>query len=365
MFVDKVKIKVEAGSGGDGVVSFIREKYMPLGGPGGGDGGHGGHIILEADQGTGTLLGLKYSKKLKGNNGGKGSGKNCHGKSAEDTIEKVPLGTVVKNLTTGKIIADLKEHGQQVIIARGGRGGRGNSRFASARIPAPKICENGEPGEVFEIELEMMILADAGLVGFPSVGKSTFISVVSNARPDIADYHFTTINPNLGLTKTSDGRSFVIADLPGLIEGASLGKGLGHQFLRHIERCKVIIHVIDMGAEDGRDPVSDYEIINNELSSYNYKLEERPQIVVANKMDLDGAKENLVRFKKAYPDLEVFEIITFMKEGLDEVLHKTADYIEIANEIDIFDKTEENRGHHVYKFESTKPFIVRQTPDGY
>lgn len=246
MFIDKVKVKVVAGDGGNGIVAFIREKYIAMGGPGGGDGGNGGDIIFLADSGVSTLLDIRYNKIIRGTNGGSGGTKNCHGASAEALVQKVPLGTVIKDIKNGNVLADLKEHGQTVTVARGGRGGRGNSRFASARIPAPKICENGEPGESRDLELEMMVLADAGLVGFPSVGKSTLISVVSNAKPEIADYHFTTIVPKLGMTMVGDGRSFVLADLPGLIEGAHQGKGLGHQFLRHIERCRVIIHVIDM-----------------------------------------------------------------------------------------------------------------------
>lgn len=364
MFVDKVKIKVEAGKGGDGIVAFIREKYIPKGGPGGGDGGKGGDIIFYADSGLSTLLDLRYNKVIKATDGSNGEPKNCHGKSASDTLVKVPCGTVIKDAQTGNVIADLKEHGQRAVVAKGGRGGRGNSRFASSRMPAPKICENGEPGQKRELALELMVLADAGLVGFPSVGKSTFISVVSNARPEIAAYHFTTITPKLGMVRVPDGRSFVLADLPGLIEGASQGKGLGHHFLRHIERCRVIVHVIDMSGWEGRDPIEDYKIINEELKSYKLRLQERPQVVVANKMDMEGADENLAKFRAAYPDLQVYEVSTISKMGLDAVVYKVADILEKEKEVDIFADEEKAKAKAYYKYEIEVPYTIELDANG-
>ncbi|MDO5085605.1 MAG: GTPase ObgE, partial [Erysipelotrichaceae bacterium] len=282
MFIDRVKIKLKAGDGGNGIVSFRREKYVPLGGPNGGDGGKGGSIIFKVDTNKSTLLDLRYNRLIVAENGSNGKVKKMHGADGEDIIIKVPQGTIVKNALTDEILADLVHVNQEAIIAKGGKGGRGNYHFASGRNSAPEFAENGQLGEKLEVQIELKLLADVGLVGFPSVGKSTLLSVVSKAKPEIADYHFTTITPNLGVVSVGDGRSFVMADLPGLIEGASLGKGLGHQFLRHIERCRVIIHVIDMGGHDGRDPLEDYRIINEELGNYQYRLLERPQVVIAN-----------------------------------------------------------------------------------
>ena len=295
MFIDRVKLHVKAGKGGDGMVAFRREKYVPLGGPSGGDGGRGGNVIFEADSNKTTLLDLRYQKHVNAPNGGNGKIKKMHGADGADTIVKVPLGTIVKDASTNQIIADLTHNHQQAIIAKAGKGGRGNFRFRTSKNTAPRYSELGEPGEERDVQVELKLLADVGLVGFPSVGKSTLLSVVSKAKPEIAAYHFTTIVPNLGMVQVPDGRSFVMADLPGLIAGAAAGKGLGHAFLRHIERCRVIVHVIDMGAHDGRDPLEDYRVINEELSAYAYRLMEREQIVVANKMDLEGAAENLKR----------------------------------------------------------------------
>ena len=311
MFVDQVKIHVQAGKGGDGIVSFRHEKYVAYGGPFGGDGGNGGSVIFQADPGMTTLLDLRYHRKIKATPGEKGKNKKMHGANGEDKIVKVPLGTIVKREDTGQIIADLTESHQQQVIAKGGKGGRGNYHFKSSRNTAPKYAELGTLGEEFDCIVELRVLADVGLVGFPSVGKSTLLDAVSRAKPEIGDYPFTTISPNVGVVQTRDGRSFIMADLPGLIEGASTGKGLGHQFLRHIERCRVIVHVVDMGAEEGRDPLEDYKIINDELGSYQIRLLERPQIVVANKMDLEHAEENLKRFKEAYPDVKIIILTTF------------------------------------------------------
>lgn len=339
MFIDKVKIVVKAGRGGDGIVAYRREKYVPLGGPAGGDGGDGGNVIFVVDTNKSTLLDLRYNKKIIADDGERGKPKKMHGANGNDTIIKVPLGTLVKDLTTDTIIADLTNPDQAMVIAKGGKGGRGNYHFMSSRNSAPDFCESGLFGEEKEVIVELKLLADAGLVGFPSVGKSTFLSVVSAAKPEIAAYPFTTIVPNLGVVKVKDGRSFVLADLPGLIQGAHLGKGLGHQFLKHIERCRVIIHILDMGAEDHRDPLDDYRIINEELKAYQYRLAERPQVVIANKMDLDNAENNLQRFKQEYPDVLIFPAITLIDEGIDPILYHVMDLIE---KTPFFPLTDEN-----------------------
>lgn len=362
-FVDRTRLKIKAGDGGNGMSSFRREKYVAYGGPSGGDGGKGGDVVFEVDEGKSTLLDLRYNKKLVAMNGTNGKTKKMHGACGDDLVVKVPLGTVVKN-KEGQVIADLTHHKQRAIIAKGGKGGRGNFRFKSSKNTAPTYAEKGAPGESLEVEVELKVLADVGLVGFPSVGKSTLLSVVSAAKPEIADYHFTTIKPNLGLVKTKDDRSFVMADLPGLIEGASQGKGLGHQFLKHIERCRVILHVVDMGAVDGRDPVEDYRIINDELASYQYRLLERPQIVVANKMDMEEAEANLKRFKEAYPNVEVFETTTLIGEGLDQVLYKVADLLEVTDPFPLVDETENKEAGVVYKFEEKEPFKIINRGNG-
>ena len=348
-FIDHTKVLLKAGKGGDGLVSFRREAHVPLGGPFGGDGGNGGSIIFKVNSGKSTLLDLHFKQKIVAQNGENGLTKKMHGASGLDTIIEVPLGTVVKNAETKKIIADLTSTNQQAIIAKGGKGGWGNYHFKTSKNTAPEYAEKGEPGESFEAEIELKLLADVGLVGFPSVGKSTILSVVSAAKPEIADYPFTTLVPNLGMVKVGDGRSFVMADLPGLIKGASLGKGLGHEFLRHIERCRVIIHVLDM-SDNGRDVIEDYKIINEELKSYNLKLMERPQIIVANKMDDDCAHDNLERFKKAYPNLEIFETISLINEGLQKVLYKAADLLDVTDYFPLQDDND-NVGV-VYKYQA-------------
>ncbi len=353
MFVDQVKIHVQAGKGGDGIVSFRHEKYVAYGGPFGGDGGNGGNVVFEADPGMTTLLDLRYHRKIKATPGEKGKNKKMHGANGEDKIVKVPLGTIVKRADTGQIIADLTEPHQQTIICKGGRGGRGNFHFRSSRNTAPKYAELGTLGEEFDCIVELRVLADVGLVGFPSVGKSTLLDAVSRAKPEIGDYPFTTISPNVGVVQVKDGRSFIMADLPGLIEGASTGKGLGYQFLRHIERCRVIVHVLDMGGQDGRDPLEDYEIINDELRSYQIRLLERPQIVVANKMDLDDAQKNLERFKEKYPDLEVYPTTTIIHEGLDPVLRRAADLLAVTPAFPIVTEGTSNEGV-TYTFEEKK-----------
>ena len=293
MFIDETNIKVIAGNGGDGCTAFRREKYIEMGGPYGGNGGKGSDIIFKVDTGLHTLIDLRYMKTIKGNKGENGSGKNMDGKSAEDIIIKVPQGTVITDYDTNLVIADLKDKDSFVVVAKGGRGGRGNTAFKTLANPAPNFSENGEPGEEKILKVELKLLADVGLVGLPSVGKSTFLSKVTKATPKIADYHFTTLSPNLGVVKTIDNRSFVIADLPGLIEGASEGVGLGDKFLRHIERTKVIAHIIDMSGIEGRDPYEDYLVINKELEKFSPKLLQKPMIIIANKMDMESAKENL------------------------------------------------------------------------
>ena len=321
MFVDQVKISLKAGDGGNGITAYRREKYVPFGGPAGGDGGKGASVIFEVDEGLRTLLDFRFQRHFKAKKGENGQSSNMHGKNAEDLVLKVPPGTIIKSVETEEVLADLVEEGQRAVIARGGRGGRGNSRFATPRNPAPDFSENGEPGEELDVTLELKLLADVGLVGFPSVGKSTLLSIVSKAKPKIGAYHFTTIKPNLGVVSTPDHRSFVMADLPGLIEGASEGVGLGHQFLRHVERTKVIVHMIDMSGSEGRDPLEDYQIINNELINYKQRLEDRPQIIVANKMDIPEAKDNLELFKKEIDEeVTIVPVSTITRDNIDQLL---------------------------------------------
>ena len=367
MFVDQTKVYVKGGDGGNGMVAFRREKYVPMGGPAGGDGGKGADVIFEVEEGLRTLMDFRYQRHFKAPRGEHGMSKNQHGRGAKDMIVKVPPGTVVSDANTNEVIADLTEHGQRAVIAKGGRGGRGNSRFATPANPAPELSEHGEPGQERDIMLELKLLADVGLVGFPSVGKSTLLSVVSSARPKIAEYHFTTIVPNLGMVETEDGRSFVMADLPGLIEGAHSGVGLGHQFLRHIERTRVIVHVIDMASMEGRNPYEDYVTINNELEQYNLRLMERPQIIVANKMDMPGAEENLAEFKnKLTDDYPVFPISAVTRIGLRELLFAITDKIEQTPEFPLQADTEDDEVHHVlYKHEAEqKEFAITRDPSG-
>ncbi len=364
-FIDKAIITVNSGKGGDGVVAFRREAHVPKGGPAGGDGGRGGSIIFLATNSLSTLLDLKYNRLYKARPGGNGMAKKMHGADAPDMVVKVPVGTVIYDNFTGKLLADLTEDGQKVVIAKGGRGGRGNARYATSRNPAPTICERGEPGIELELRVELKLLADVGLVGFPSVGKSTLLSVVTAAKPEIADYHFTTIVPNLGVVKVRDGRSFVMADLPGLIEGASQGKGLGYQFLRHIERCRVIVHIIDMAGSEERDPYEDYVTINKELESYQYHLMERPQIVVANKMDLDGAEENLEIFKqKVGEDVKVFPLIAPIHEGIDALLYAIADTLENTPYFSIEDESDEDSVLYTYEEEDQNAFEIMNEGNG-
>lgn len=363
MFVDEVIIKVKAGNGGDGCTAFRREKYIPDGGPFGGNGGRGANIIFETDLGLRTLLDLRYQKLIKAPKGANGEGKNKNGKGASDVIIKVPLGTTVKDMDTGLIIADLTKKGDSVIVAKGGRGGRGNTAFATATNPAPNFSEHGEPGEEKTLKVELRLLADVGFVGMPSVGKSTILSKISASKPKIAAYHFTTLNPNLGVVKTIDGRTFVAADLPGLIKGASLGEGLGDKFLKHIQRTRVIAHIIDMSGLEGRDPLEDYETINKELKDFDKKLILKPQVVIANKMDLEGAKENLERFKEKY-NVPAYEVSAITNKGLDKVLVKIADELDNIKEEPLF-SDEAFESHVLYKFKKEQPFTITRDNDIY
>ena len=363
MFIDETNIKVIAGNGGDGCTAFRREKYIEMGGPYGGNGGKGSDIIFKVDTGLHTLIDLRYMKTIKGKKGENGSGKNMDGKSAEDIIIKVPQGTVITDYDTNLIVADLKDKDSFVVVAKGGRGGRGNTAFKTLANPAPNFSENGEPGEEKILKVELKLLADVGLVGLPSVGKSTFLSKVTKATPKIADYHFTTLSPNLGVVKTIDNRSFVIADLPGLIEGASEGVGLGDKFLRHIERTKVIAHIIDMSGIEGRDPYEDYLVINKELEKFSPKLLQKPMIIIANKMDMKSAKENLKEFQKKV-DKEIYPISALTNDNLNPVLIKLADLVDKEPNTPLYD--EENYLSHVlYKFENEKPFTIEKENDYY
>ena len=364
MFVDEVDIRVEAGNGGDGCTAFRREKYVPMGGPFGGNGGHGSDIIFKVDEGLHTLLDLRYQKLIKGKKGENGKGKNQHGKGADPIIIKVPQGTVVTDLDTGLVLADLSKKDDQEIIAKGGRGGRGNTAFKTQTNTAPDYSENGEEGEQKNLKVEVKMLADVGLVGLPSVGKSTIISMVSRSKPKIAAYHFTTLTPNLGVVKASDGRSFVMADLPGLIEGASQGEGLGDKFLKHIERTKVIAHVIDMSASELRDPYEDYNLINKELAAFNEKLIKKPQIIIANKMDLPHAKEELEKFKeKIGKDIEIYEISAATNTGLQKVIDRLADLVDEVPNSPLYEESQ-IESHVLYKFKKEEPFIITKDDDG-
>lgn len=358
MFIDEVKLKLIAGKGGDGCTSFLREKYVPLGGPDGGNGGKGGSIIFKADKGLRTLIDLRYNKILKADSGEMGRGRNQTGASAEDRIINVPIGTTVKDIDTNLILCDLTTDGQECIVAKGGRGGKGNAAFMTNKNKAPYTSELGEPGEERNVLIELHLLADVGLVGFPSVGKSSIISVISAAKPKIADYHFTTLTPNLGVVK-ADNYSYVVADLPGLIEGASEGVGLGDKFLKHISRCKLIAHVLDMGEVDGRDVIDDYRIIREELKKYSEQLYNKKEIVIANKMDLNCSKTNLERFKKEYPNLEIIEVSAATKEGTKELIYKLKNLLENIPSEDIFSKNE-FEDYVLYEFKHEKPYQIKR-----
>lgn len=363
MFADEVKIYVEAGKGGDGCTSFRREKFIEMGGPNGGNGGHGANIIFATEAGLKTLIDLKMMKHVKGHKGVNGQGSNKNGSNAEDVIIKVPMGTTITNLDTNEVIADLTKEGESVVVARGGRGGRGNRAFANHENPAPRMSELGEPGEALMVKCELKVLADVGLVGMPSVGKSTLISMISNCKPKIGAYHFTTLNPNLGVINYRDGRNFVMADLPGLIEGASEGVGLGHKFLRHAMRTKVIAHVIDMGSVEGRDPIEDFEAITHELSKYDQKLIDKPHIIIANKMDVDGAYVNLDKFKKKYPNELIYPISAINNDGLDELIEKLTDMVDSLEAVELYDKEILKESHILYKYKNEPSFTIKREND--
>lgn len=357
MFIDRAKIYVKAGDGGDGVVAFRREKYVPRGGPSGGDGGKGGDVVLMVDSNLSTLMDFKYRVHYKAKRGEHGQGANKIGKSAEDLIIRVPPGTVVKDAENGEVLADLVENGQTFIVARGGRGGRGNARFVSSVHRAPDFAEKGEPGEERWIILELKLLADVGLIGFPNAGKSTLLSRMTAARPKIADYPFTTLSPNLGVVDISpgEGKSFVVADIPGLIEGAHEGMGLGHEFLRHVERTRLLIHVIDAAGLEN-DPVEGFYVINREIEEYSEKLSQKPQIIAANKMDLPQARANFERIKSAL-EREGFEVLPISGatgQGVKELVYRVANLLEKMPQ-DI--QTEEIRQ---YTLREEKPFKVER-----
>lgn len=368
-FVDSAKIEIKSGKGGDGIIAFRREPFTPLGGPYGGDGGKGGDIIFIADEGLRTLMDFRYNRHFKAVGGSNGGTKGMTGASAEDKYIKVPTGTTIYDDETDMVIADLTSHKQEVTIAKGGRGGRGNMRFKTPANPAPEVSENGEPGQVMKIRLELKVLADVGLVGFPSAGKSTFLSTVTSAKPKVAAYHFTTLNPQLGMVRLDDDRDFVIADLPGLIEGASQGVGLGLQFLKHISRTKVILHFIDMSDDSGiqESKINAFKQIREELKIYDPKLLERPSIVVATKMDLPESAENLIQFKKdlnseGFSDIEVEEISSITKVGVKSLLYKVADLIDSLPAL----QTEETIDEAVYDFKDEGPvFEIERENDGW
>ena len=364
---------MKAGKGGDGAVSFRHEKYINMGGPFGGDGGHGGSVVMEVDEGLRTLMDFRYKRHFKATPGGNGATKGMTGKSSDDLIIKVPQGTTITEAETGRVIGDLTEQGQRLVVAQGGRGGRGNMRFASSTNPAPEIAENGEPGEELDIALDLKVLADVGLVGFPSVGKSTLLSVVTAAKPKVAAYHFTTLVPNLGMVRLEDGRDFVMADLPGLIEGASQGVGLGIQFLRHVERTRVILHMIDMsGIDPEEDPYENFLKINNELAEYDPALLERPQIIVPTKMDMPDAEETLATFKEklaADPnvpdDVEIMPISSLTRQGLEPLMQRTADLLDETPAFIPKGMEPDDTESALYEFsEERTPFEIDRDEDG-
>ena len=355
MFIDEVIMEVEAGRGGYGCMAFLREKFVPMGGPNGGNGGKGADIIFKADEGLKTLIDLRYMKNIKGAPGLNGEGKNKNGSYAENKIIKVPVGTTVKDFDTNLVIADLTKHNEEVIVAYGGKGGRGNVTLASRSNPCPSFAERGEPGEVRKIKVELRMLADVGLVGMPSVGKSTLLSMITNANPKIAAYHFTTLSPNLGVVSTKDN-NYVVADLPGLIEGASEGSGLGHKFLKHIERTKIIAHIIDMSASEGRDPYEDYQIIRKELETFSPKLLNKQEIIIANKMDIPTAKDNLAEFKKKV-NKDIYEISAINNENLDVIINVLSDLVKNTKEEILYDESVQEK-HVLYKFKKEKPFTI-------
>ncbi len=361
MFIDEVTMEVTAGRGGDGCMAFLREKFVPMGGPNGGSGGKGADIIFVADEGLKTLIDLRYLKNVKGEAGLNGEGKNKNGKYAEDKIIKVPIGTTIKDYDTGLVIADLTKHQESVVVAYGGKGGRGNVALSTRTNPCPSFAERGEPGEVRKIKVELRMLADVGLVGMPSVGKSTLLSMITNANPKIASYHFTTLSPNLGVVSTKDHNNFVMADLPGLIEGASTGTGLGHKFLKHIERTKIIAHVIDMSSSEGRDPFEDYQVIRKELAEFSPKLLNKEEVIIANKMDLPNSKDNLEKFRKKVSK-PIYPISAINNQNLTEVIDALSKLVKNTKEEILYDE-DIQESHVLYKFKKEKPFTIIKEND--
>jgi len=361
MFIDRARIFVQSGSGGNGMSSFRHEKFAPKGGPNGGDGGQGGSVILQADKNVNTLVDFRYKRLFKAKPGGNGQGSNKYGRDAEDLIIPVPVGTVVIDEESGKVVVDLSRDGQTMEVAKGGRGGRGNYHFRSSANRAPTFAEKGEPGQEYWLKLELKVLADVGLLGYPSVGKSSILRKVSAAQPEIAAYHFTTLNPILGVVNLPDHRSFVMADIPGLIEGASGGIGLGHDFLRHVERTKILIHVLDVAASEGRDPIEDYEKINNELKKYSEKLAEKHQIVAANKIDLLQDDASMAQLKEymAAQGIEVFPICAVTGEGMDALMERVWTLVQQYNET-----PEQEDETVVYKAEEKPDFVVKRDETG-
>ena len=340
MFVDKAKLYIKAGNGGNGAVAFRREIYVPAGGPAGGDGGKGGNVIIIADSNLRTLMDYRYKSKYVAEPGEDGKGSNMFGKHGEDLYLRVPVGTIIKDEETGLVMADLKNDGDEFIAAKGGYGGKGNTHFKTSVRQAPGFAKAGKDGEEKNIILELRLIADVGLIGFPNVGKSTFLSIISKAKPKIANYHFTTLTPNLGVTKLKNGDSFVVADIPGIIEGANEGIGLGHDFLRHIERTKVLVHIVDISGIEGRDPLDDFEKINTELKKYNEKLSSRPQIVVANKMDILDDIDIYNNFKTELENrgYKVYSMSAATLSGVDEILNTISQMLKDAEEVDLFDE---------------------------
>ena len=361
MFIDRARIFVQSGKGGDGMSSFRHEKFVPKGGPNGGDGGQGGNVVLVADRNVNTLVDFRFRRLFKAKPGGKGEGSNKYGRNAEDLVITVPLGTIVKDEETGQVMADLSRDGQRAIVAKGGRGGRGNWHFRTSANRTPTFAERGEPGEERWLRLELKVLADVGLLGYPSVGKSSILRKVSAAQPEVAAYHFTTLNPILGVVNLPDHRSFVMADIPGLIDGASEGVGLGHDFLRHVERTKILIHVIDVSGIEGRDPIEDYEKINAELAKYSEKLSRKQQIVAANKIDLLGDSDNLERLMDymAAHGVEVYPICAMTGEGMDKLLERVWTMLE-----EYVEEPDETTEEVVYKAQNKPDFEVKRDDDG-
>ena len=353
MFIDKARIFVKAGNGGNGSVSFRKEKYVPAGGPDGGDGGRGGSIIFKVDSGLRTLMDFKYQTKYSAPSGGDGTKKRQAGKNGEDLVLLVPPGTIIRDEATGLVIADLKEDGDEAIVAKGGRGGRGNQHFANAIRQAPAFAKSGTDGEEKWITLELKMIADVGLLGFPNVGKSTFLSVVTKAKPKIANYHFTTLTPNLGVVQTKFGDSFVLADIPGLIEGAAEGIGLGHDFLRHVERTKVLIHIVDISGIEGRDALEDFDKINDELKLYNEKLSTRPQVVVANKIDIMEDESNIENFKNELESrgYKVFKMSAATRQGVDDVIAYVSQLLKEVEDVELVSEEEMYRPELVEEVE--------------